>query len=169
MKNNVTPLLLAIAVYLVFSKPLPAQTPLAGEDVFELEYASNPIISPDGNWVLYNHVVANKDADRFDKHLVCYDCDTGVSKVILKKHELTSAPTWSPDSSEFAVSAKRGKQDLILLVKPGRATTLKSISINVSAKNVAYRPDGEVVIFNGFVAREQRRLVAEPDESKSGK
>jgi acylaminoacyl-peptidase len=169
MKNNVTLLLLAIAVYLVFYKPLPAQTPLAGEDVFELEYASNPRISPDGNWVLYNHVVANKDADQFDKHLVCYDCDTGVSKVILKKHELTSAPTWSPDSSEFAVAAKRGKQDLILLVKPGRATTFKSISINVSAKNLAYRPDGEVVIFNGFVAREQRRLVAEPDESKSGK
>ena len=168
MNNNVIHSLLGIAVCLVFPGVLQGQTPLAGEDVFQLEYASNPIISPNGKWVLYNHVVANEDSDQFDKHLVCCEVETGVSKVILKKHQLTSTPTWSPNSSEFAVAGKRGKQDLILLVKPGRTTTSKSIVVDVSAKNLAYRPDGQVIIFNGFVAREQKRLVAKSEQANSG-
>ena len=82
-----------------------AAPPLAGADVFELEYASKPLISPDGKWILYNHVVANEENDRFDKLLICYDVENDLSRRILKKYDLTSTPTWSPDSKQFAIAA----------------------------------------------------------------
>ena len=38
---------------------------LSGEDVFDLAYAKAPVISPDGNWVIYQRIEADESNDKF--------------------------------------------------------------------------------------------------------
>ena len=157
-------------IYAVLTIPstICAAPPLAGADVFELEYASKPLISPDGKWILYNHVVANEENDRFDKLLICYDVENDLSRRILKKYDLTSTPTWSPDSKQFAIAATRSSNHSILFVKPGRTSPFKTYPTNVNAKNLTWSPSGRSIIFDGLVEEKQERLVDEPKEAASG-
>ena len=169
MNNNLISSLISIAAILIISSGRCAATPLTGADVFELQYASKPLISPDGKWILYNQVVANEETDRFDNFLICYDVENDISRRILKKHELTSAPSWSPDSKQFAVASKRSTNHYILFVKSGRSVPSRSCISSVGPKNLSWSPSGQSIVFNGLVEEEQQRLVKESDEAANGK
>ncbi len=141
---------------------------LSGDDVFELQYASNPFISPDGKWVLYTHVEADRETDKFTETLVWHNLQTGESRNTLLKYSIVSAPVWHSDSSHYAISAEKGGVNYILLIRPGRSNPFDTIKINVAAKNLAWGPSNQRLIFNGFVEDPQNRLVPEPEESKNG-
>ena len=141
---------------------------LSGDDVFELQFASKPVISPDGRWVLYTHVTADRQTDKFTENLVCHNLETGESRNTLLKYSVVSMPVWRADSSHYAISAEKGGTNYILLMRPGRSNPLGSIKIEVAAKNLAWGPSNKQLIFNGFVEHPQKRLVPEPEESKNG-
>ena len=91
---------------------------LVGDDVFSLRYASQPVISPDGVWVLYTQVSAEKSTDRFANVLVCLNLKTGESRRILRRYSIASTPVWHNASGQYAVAVERGGSDYILLMRP---------------------------------------------------
>ncbi len=140
---------------------------LSGEDVFELQYASNPVISPDGNWVLYTHVAADSKTDKFTQTLVWHNLLTGEFRQTLLKYSIISAPVWHSDSTHYAISVEKGGDNYILLVRPGKTNAFHTYQTEVAAKNLAWGPDNKSLIFNGFVETPQKRLVAKPVGAKN--
>lgn len=141
---------------------------LVGDDVFNLQYASQPVISPDGNWVLYTHISAERSTDRFESVLVCLNLKTGESRKTLRKYSITSTPVWHKDSGQYAVSVEKAGSYYIVFMRPGKATPADAITTEVSAKNLTWDPQGKRLIFNGFVKEPQKRLVDVPKEAQSG-
>ena len=141
---------------------------LIGDDVFNLQYARQPMLSPNGTWVLYTHVSGERSTDTFDSHLVCLNLKTGKSRRILQRYSIGSTPVWHNDSERYAVSAARGGSNFVFLMQPDRATPIVAVKTDMPAKNLTWDPQGTRLIFNGFIEEAQQRLVDVPEEAENG-
>ena len=82
MKFRALALAAAMALTASVATAQPAQEPprerprvFTASDVFSLEYADNPRISPDGRWVAYVRVSADIMTDRFKRSIWLVDSD----------------------------------------------------------------------------------------------
>ncbi|MBA62921.1 MAG: peptidase S9 family protein [Planctomycetaceae bacterium] len=146
-----------------------ASPTLEGNDVFDIEYADDPIISPNGRWVIYDHVRADEATDKFTRNLICHNVDEGTSSVLLKRYSGFSDVAWHPSSNHFAIAAQRDKQSYLLLIVPGRRTPSKVIPLDNVPKHLNWNPTGTAIIYNSFVPKDQKRLVPSPEDAVTGK
>lgn len=144
------------------------QENLCGQDVFELAYANAPVISPNGNWVVYQVVKANEDTDRFEQSWVCQNVATGVIHSVLSRYSLTSSPAWRADSGAFAVGATRNDKHYLVIVAPKRSRIVNIMEVESAPKNPTWSESGERIAFNGFVPQPQQRLVEINENAADG-
>ncbi|MBI4502379.1 MAG: PD40 domain-containing protein [Gemmatimonadetes bacterium] len=131
----------------------------------------SPAISPDGSQVAYL-----SEGSGFFVDLYLADTETGRVKRRLIKSAfssgfeslrfINSAGSWSPDGRYFAIAAKHGgRDDLVLLdVKKNRVRQ----RINVAADGVlnpSWSPDGKTLVFTGFMGGWSDLFVVNADGS----
>src|SRR3954449_6986301 len=68
-------------------------------DLFDLEAAANPQISPDGRWIAYVRRSGDIMTDRFRPSIWLIDTRTGEQVPLATG---ASQPRWSPDSTRLA-------------------------------------------------------------------
>ncbi len=120
-------------------------------DVFRLESASNPQISPDGKSVAYVRVTADPMADRFRRSIWMVD-ETGASHwPIAQGKGSYSSPVWSPDGRTLAYSAsEEGASEIRLFdIASRRSATLSRLPSG--AASLSWSPDGKMLAFESFV------------------
>src|SRR5262245_3375035 len=111
MRSRVVAILLTVAVLLPPIAPAPARSAPAAKkafqplDLFELQWASDPQISPDGKEVAYvrSYMDIMKDARRGDLWIV--GTDGRAHRPLVKG---ASSPRWSPDGGRIAYVASEG-------------------------------------------------------------
>ena len=82
-------------------------------DVFQLEYASDPQISPDGQQVVYVRQTNDIMTDSTRSNLWIVDSDGENHRPLLSGRSDYSSPRWSPDGSRIAyLSDAEGSQQL---------------------------------------------------------
>src|SRR5690606_28989329 len=74
-------------------------------DVFNLEYADNPRISPDGRWIAYVRVSADIMTDRFRRSIWLVDSDGRTHRPLVQGAGSYGSPVWSPDGRAVAYVA----------------------------------------------------------------
>ena len=151
-----TRILLAVAM-LGLSGVALAQVPrepvtvFTASDVFRLESASNPQISPDGKLVAYVRISGDIMVDRFRRSIWMVD-ETGASHWPLAQGRGNySSPVWSPDGRTIAFVAV---EDGVIEVRTFDLASRRSTSLSrlsSSAQNLSWSPDGKTLAFQSFV------------------
>ncbi|WP_412069792.1 prolyl oligopeptidase family serine peptidase [Rubrivirga sp. IMCC43871] len=137
--------------------------PLGLMDVFELEYASDPQISPDGATVVYRRNRLDVQTDRVRGDLWRVNTD-GTGHQPLVTGVDASSPQWSPDGTRLAYVAKDEDEDRRHLMVRYLATgvTVPVARLASAPGGVAWSPDGRHLAFTRFVEGEDTPLATLP-------
>jgi dipeptidyl aminopeptidase/acylaminoacyl peptidase len=161
-------LIAAAAIALAVSGIALAQVPrepvkmFTASDVFRLESASNPQISPDGKLVAYVRVSADIMTDRFRRSIWVVD-EAGASHwPVAQGKGNYSSPVWSPDGKSIAYVATEdgGPEVRIFDLASRRSASIGRVP--TGAQNLAWSPDGKMLAFESFVKESGPRAAPLP-------
>lgn len=149
----------ALAATLAFSSVAFAQSEpprerphtFVASDVFDLEYADNPQISPDGRWVAYVRVTADVMSDRFRRSIWLVDANGANHRPLVQGAGGYGSPVWAPNGRAIAYVANEetGAEVRIFYLDTQRSATIARVP--AGASNLTWSPDGRTLAFQSFV------------------
>ena len=136
------------------AEPARAQSHFESMDVFQLEYAADPQISPDGSQVVYVRTSMDIMRDRKRSELWIINADGSDHRRLGDG----AAPRWSPDGSRIAYGADG--QIHLRWMDTGETATLTQLT--ESPSGLRWSPDGNHIAFNMLVPYPPPSLAAPP-------
>ncbi len=130
--------------------------PLAPADVFDLEYASDPQVSPDGRSIAYVRHSFDILTDRARANIWLIDARTGKQRPVVSGTASYTQPRWSPDGGRLAYISGVDRDAQILVRWMDSGATARVTNLTQSPGAPAWSPDGTRLAFTLF----------EPDQPK---
>ena len=163
--------LITCCVMVFSTSRLPAGNPEATQpddkffgmmDVFELEYASDPQISPDGKQIVYVRNFMDIMKDRRRSNLWIVDSDGSDHRPITSGNQNESLPRWSPDGKRLVyVSRVNGSAQLyVRWMDTGQ--TAKLTNLITAPSGISWSPDGKTMAFSMLVPEKNEPFVKLP-------
>ena len=139
-------------------------------DVFELEYAASPTVSPDGKWVVYVRRSNDIMTDSTRSNLWIVSADGEDHRPLLSGTHAYYSPAWSPDGKRLAyLSNEEGKTQLFVRWMDTGQTALVT-NLQSSPSSITWSPDGEMIAFTMSVPEKDKPLkVKMPSAPKGAK
>ena len=140
-------LTLAFALALpTLAQAAPANGPtvaFTGADLFSLEQASDPQVSPDGKWIAYVRRTADVMTDRMRSSIWLVDVASGRQEPLIATPGSHSNPRWSPDGRRIAyVSAVEGQRPQLFVRWMANGATARVTGLPDSPRGIEWAPDG---------------------------
>jgi len=152
----------------------PASAPprvLTGDDLFNLEAATDPQISPDGRTVVYARRSNDVMIDRARSSLWAIDVASGEQAPLVTGPGSHGQPRWSPDGERLAYISnaedKAGAQLYVRWMKTG--ATVRITGLPSTPHGIAWSPDGKRIAYTMFVPDEGPRLGQAPRKPEGAK
>lgn len=162
LKSFCAALLLATAAVPALAAPAAAPTPLlTAQDLFNIEVASDPRISPDGRRIAYVRRSADVMTDRMRPSIWLIEMASGRQMPIAAGAGAHSQPRWSPDGTRLAyVSTAEGgaPQLYVRWMESGEAVRITGLP--QSPSSIAWSPDGRQIAYTMFVPDDGMTLGA---------
>ncbi len=135
-------------------------------DVFELEWAANPQISPDGSLVVYNRHGMDIMHDRRQSRLWLMNRDGSGHRKLTVFDKNEGSARWSPDGSRiaFVTATDVGAEIHVFWVSSGRMARITSLER--PPRGLRWSPDGKQIAFVMLVPEPQPYLVKAPKKPK---
>lgn len=140
--------------------------PFSSMDVFALEWADHPQISPDGKQIVYQRRGMDIMKDRRTSQLWIMDSDgSNHEKLVALSADQYNAQ-WSPDGSKlvFTASTEEGTEVFMYWLESKRYAKISQLEHSPS--NLTWSPDGEWIAFTMFVGGSELALVSAPKKPK---
>lgn len=140
------------------------------EDIFDLEVASSPKVSPNGQSVVYVRRSNDVMSDSARSNLWIADIDGSDHRPLLSSKKNYYSPVWSPRGDRLAyISNEEGKPQLYVRWMDTGQTALIS-NLQASASNLSWSPDGKQIAFTMSVKDKTKPLkVKMPAKPKGAK
>ena len=136
------------------------------KDIFELEYASDPQISPDGKQIAYIRRGMDIMKDRGKGTLWQISYDGTDHFPIAKGTESESQPRWSPSGDRLLfVGRKEGKSNLYILWTDTERS-MQISDLQHSPANLSWSPDGKWIAYTAFVEEAPTSYINLPAKPK---
>src|SRR5262245_26754383 len=131
-------------------------------DMFELETASDPQISPDGTQVVFVRNFSDVMKDKKRSNLWMVDFDGNDLRPITTGSASDFSPRWSPDGKRllYASSAEGSVQIYVRWLDTGQ--TAKVTSVQKSPTSMTWSPDGKWIAFTMLVPEETKPFAEMP-------
>ena len=136
----------------LLSAAVAAEVPkFSAMDIFQLQYAGSPVVSPDGSFVVYTHNFMDVMADKRRSNLWRVDASGKHARPITTGPVNDSGAAISPDSSRLAYLSRddKGAQIFVRWFRGGQTQQLTRLPTVPS--NLVWSPDGQWLAFNLFV------------------
>ena len=129
------------------------------EDVFDLEYASDPRVSPDGRSVVYVRRSNDIMTDKTRSSLWQVDAQGNNHRPLVSDTNNHSSPRWSADGTRLAYisSASGSTQVHVRWLDTGQTALLTNL--RNSPKHISWSPDGRRIAFTMSVKGKTRTLA----------
>jgi len=141
---------------------LPDARRLHSIDVFQLEYADDVQVSPDGSRIVYVRVSHDIMTDRARRNLWIVNSDGSNNRPLRSEAKNFSSPRWSPDGTRLAyVSAAEGSPQLyVRWMDSGQTALLTNLTHGPDA--IAWSADGKSIAFTQLVPADKKPLATPP-------
>ncbi|MCK0129225.1 S9 family peptidase [Erythrobacter sp. F6033] len=141
----------------------------SAEDVFELEWADEPQVSPDGQRAVYIRRSNDIMADRTVSQVWLVNLDGTLHEPLLADGNSYRSPRWSPDGNRLAyIGRVDGRSALhVHYLQSGRTALIGSFE--ESPSGLTWSPDGQSLAFSMAVEAKGEQLVSKPKKPKGAK
>lgn len=138
-------------------------------DVFDLQYVSQPQISPNGEWVVYRRMKFDIMKDRTAGDLWLIKTDGSYHQKLTSREASESSASWSPtgDRIAFSSSTREGSEIYIYWVNSGKVARLSQLPF--SPGSITWSPDGSQLAFAMNVPKSAPVIAKMPKKPKGAK
>lgn len=159
---------IALAFFSFFSYSI-AQEHFQPLDVFELEYAGDPQISPDGSQIVYRRTGFDIMEDRSFGNLWLLSADGKVHQKLTPNDVSEGSARWSPsgDRLVYRSSSDKGSEIFVMWMDSGR--TARLTQLEKSPSNLTWSPDGKWIAFTMKVDAKAPVIAQMPSKPKGAK
>ena len=140
---------------------------LKNVDIFQMEVASDPQISPDGSTVAYVRRSMDIMSDRPVSNIWVVGYDSSGHRPLLSGSDSYSSPRWSPSGNRIAYISNvhgHGAQIHVRWMDTGQTALLTNV--RNSPGSVSWSPDGKTIAFSMFVESKSPPLAPPPSAPK---
>jgi dipeptidyl aminopeptidase/acylaminoacyl peptidase len=142
--------------------PGPSRT-FDAHDLFGLEVASDPQISPDGSRIAYVRRSGDIMTDRMRPSIWLIDTRTGEQAPLVTGPGNHMSPRWSPDGTRVAyISTAEGGQAQLYVRWIGSGESVRITGLPNAPSSIAWSPDGRQIGYVMLVPSEAPRLGRTP-------
>ncbi|TDQ17006.1 acylaminoacyl-peptidase [Algoriphagus boseongensis] len=134
-------------------------------DLFDLEYVTDPAISPDGSKVVYVRNFKDIMTDRDYSNIWIANTDGSQNRPITQGNQRDYAPVWSHDGSKLAFLSNQQDEKVKLFVHYFDTNT--SVALTNSANppgSVSWSYDNKTLAFTQFVSAQAESLLKIPSK-----
>lgn len=167
---NVMKLFLLVGILHMFQMNAQVQKPFEYLDVFQLEYAGDPQISPKSDYVVYRRTGFDIMEDKSKGNLWLLSTDDRKIHYKLTSREVNeSSARWSPsgDRIAFVSSTENGTEIYVYWIASGAIAKLTQLENSPS--NITWSPDGKHIAFSMMVNAKPPVLAKMPEKPKDAK
>ena len=159
-------LLISLASLSAFSQTSNIFEPI---DVFDLEYVSNPQISPSGDKVLYQRNFNDIMTDQSFSNIWLIDYDGNNNRPITTGNFKDNSPKWSNQGDKFLFKSNREGKSQIFLFDLNNNSIQKLTNFQYSIESIQWSPNDKYILFSSFIDSERDTLIEMPDKPKGAK
>ncbi len=154
----------------VLAKPATGPNSIfTGNDLFNLEVATDPQISPDGRTIAYVRRSNDVMTDKARPTIWLVDVATGQQRPLLAGPGAFSSPRWSPDGSKLAYVASGDGGTQLYVRWTGSGESARITGLPDGPDSLAWSPDGRRIAYSMFVPDEGTKLGKAPDKPEGAK
>ncbi|MBK7600047.1 MAG: S9 family peptidase [Acidobacteria bacterium] len=166
MRRFICLIVFAVSLVLVAN----AQTnKLTINDVFNMELATDPQISPDGGRIIYVRQFADIMTDRRCSNLWMINFDGTNNRPLTTGNFSDTNPRWSPDGSQVIYMSNRDGSSQIYRRWMDSGQTAKITNLTQAPSGLNWSPDGKWISFTMLVPDTPRSLVRMPAPPEGAK
>lgn len=145
------------------------QKPFEYLDVFELEYAGDPQISPDGNQIVYRRTGFDIMEDKSVGNLWLVNSEGKNHRKLTNREGSESQAQWSPDGSKIAFVSAGNDGSEIFLYWLDTGAMARLSQLDGSPSNLTWSPNGETLAFTMKVDAKAPVIATLPQKPEGAK
>ena len=130
------------------------------QDLFNLEYAANPVVMPDGKTVIYERTSMDIMSDSRKRNLWTVALDGGNHMALLSDSKNHYSPVFSPDGKKMAYLSSKEDKVQIYLRDLASGNTNKVTDVQMSPSSLSFSPDGTQLAFVMFTPMKNKPLFS---------
>lgn len=139
-----------------------SEIPLQPQDIFALEAAADPQISPDGQMIAYVRRSNDIATDKTQSHIWLIASDGSHHRPVAEANHEAHTPRWSPDSQSLAYLQADGEYVGIHVQSQVDGSDVEVARVRGGAAGLAWSPDGTRLAYAGFVGESRPQAAALP-------
>ena len=151
---------------LISSQPSNKLDPI---DVFDLEYISNPEISPNGEMVLFQRNFKDIMTDKNLSNIWVVNFDGSDMRPITTGNHNVSSPKWSNSGKMFTYKSNEEGKSQLYLYNLENNSNQKLTNLQSSIVNVQWSYDDKHILFNSFVETKDDEFIEMPEKPEGAK